>query len=163
MSLSLHVNTSCLTLTLTQVGIGICLDLRLTLWISPYQALDQCEWAKKGANSLPPPPRGFGATLFDPLFPLSWSLFQANMRKALPNLQEFFLVANIKTNLSAQPLIWKWFFIVMQIKLFSTRKVVHLASFWNWRFLEIGSGLFFGGKTSRQFKFYHSRNFEESS
>ena len=34
----------------------------------------------------PPPPRGFGATLFDPLFPRSWSLFQANMRKALRNL-----------------------------------------------------------------------------
>ena len=52
----------------------------------------------------------------------------------------------IKTKLSAQPLIWKWFFIFMQIKLFSTRQVVHLASFWNWRFWEIASGLFFGGK-----------------
>ena len=34
----------------------------------------------------------------------------------------------IKTRLSAQPLIWKWFFILMQIKLIFTRKVVHLAS-----------------------------------
>ena len=40
--------------------------------------------------------------------------------------------------LSAQPLIWKWFSILMQIK----RKVVHFALFWNWGFLELGSGLF---------------------
>ena len=40
----------------------------------------------------------------------------------------------IKTRLhvSAQPLIWKWFFILKQIKLIITRKVVHLASFWKW-------------------------------
>ena len=42
----------------------------------------------------------------------------------------------IKTRLSAQ--IWKWFFILMQMKLIFTRKVVHLAS------LELGSGLFLG-------------------
>ena len=48
----------------------------------------------------------------------------------------------IKTRLSAQPLIWKWFFILMQIKLIFTRKFVHLASFWKWGFLELGSGLF---------------------
>ena len=35
----------------------------------------------------------------------------------------------IKTRLSAQPLIWKCFYILMQIKLVFTRKVVHLASF----------------------------------
>ena len=34
-----------------------------------------------------------------------------------------------KTRVGAQPLIWKSFFILMQIKLISTRKVVHLASF----------------------------------
>ena len=34
-----------------------------------------------------------------------------------------------KTRVSAQPLIWKSFFILMQIKLIFTRKVVHLASF----------------------------------
>ena len=28
----------------------------------------------------------------------------------------------------------------MQIKLIFTRKVVHLASFWKWGFLELGSG-----------------------
>ena len=50
-----------------------------------------------------------------------------------------------KTRLSAQPLIWKWFFILMQIKLLSTRKVVHLASFWKWGFLELGSGLLYWG------------------
>ena len=48
----------------------------------------------------------------------------------------------IKTRLSAQPLMWKWFFILMQINSFFTWKVVHLASFWKWGFLEFGSGLF---------------------
>ena len=43
----------------------------------------------------------------------------------------------------AQPLIWKSFFIFMQIKLIFTRKVVHLASFWKWGFLELGNGLFY--------------------
>ena len=47
----------------------------------------------------------------------------------------------IKTRLSAQPLIWKWFFILMQIKFIFTREVVLLASFWKWGFLEFGSGL----------------------
>ena len=43
----------------------------------------------------------------------------------------------IKTRLSAQPLIWRWFVILMQIKLIFTRKVVpafsHFESerFWN--------------------------------
>ena len=37
-----------------------------------------------------------------------------------------------KTRVGAQPLIWKSFFILMQIKLIFTRKVVHLASFWKW-------------------------------
>ena len=35
----------------------------------------------------------------------------------------------IKTRLSAQPLIWKRLFVLMQIKLLFTRKVEHLASF----------------------------------
>ena len=48
----------------------------------------------------------------------------------------------IKTRLRAQPLIWKWFFTLMQIKLIFTRKVVHLASFWKWGVLELGIGLF---------------------
>ena len=47
----------------------------------------------------------------------------------------------IKTRLSAQPLIWKWVFILTQIELIFTRKVMHLASFWKWGFLEVGSGL----------------------
>ena len=34
----------------------------------------------------------------------------------------------IKTRLSGQPLIWKWFFILMQIKLIFTRLDMHLAS-----------------------------------
>ena len=46
-----------------------------------------------------------------------------------------------KTRVGAQPLIWKSFFILIQIKLIFTRKVVHLASFRKWGFLELGSGL----------------------
>ena len=42
-----------------------------------------------------------------------------------------------KTRLGAQPLIWKSFFILMQIKLIFTTKSVHLASFWKWGFLEV--------------------------
>ena len=47
----------------------------------------------------------------------------------------------IETRLSAQPLIWKWFFILMQIKLIFTRKVVLSVSLWKLGFLELGSGL----------------------
>ena len=47
----------------------------------------------------------------------------------------------LKTRVGAQPLIRKSFFILMQIKLIFTRKVVHLASSWKWGFLELGSGL----------------------
>ena len=48
-----------------------------------------------------------------------------------------------KTRVGAQPLIslGNHFFILMQIKLIFTRKVVHLDSFWKWGFLELGSGL----------------------
>ena len=35
-----------------------------------------------------------------------------------------------KTRLSAQPFMWRRLFILMQIKLIFTRKVVHWASFW---------------------------------
>ena len=45
----------------------------------------------------------------------------------------------IKTRLGAQPLIWKCFFILMEVKLVFTRKVVYLASFWKWGFLELGN------------------------
>ena len=45
-----------------------------------------------------------------------------------------------KTRVGAQSLIWKSFLILMQIKLIFTRKVVHLAWFWKWGFLELGSG-----------------------
>ena len=34
-----------------------------------------------------------------------------------------------KASVGAQPFIWKSFFILMQIKLIFTRKIVHLASF----------------------------------
>ena len=46
-----------------------------------------------------------------------------------------------KARLSAKPLIWKRFFILMQIKLIFTRKVLHQASFWKWKNLELGNGL----------------------
>ena len=46
-----------------------------------------------------------------------------------------------KARLSVKPLIWKWFYILMQIKLICTRKVLHLASFWKWEFLELWNGL----------------------
>ena len=46
-----------------------------------------------------------------------------------------------KTRVGPQPCIWKSFLILMQITLIFSRKVVHLASFWKWGFLELGSGL----------------------
>ena len=45
-------------------------------------------------------------------------------------------------NLSAQLIIRKWYFILMQIKHIFTRKFSHLASFWKWEFLEHGNGLY---------------------
>ena len=35
-----------------------------------------------------------------------------------------------------------YIYILMQIKLLFTRKVLHLPSFWKWEFLELGNGLF---------------------
>ena len=46
-----------------------------------------------------------------------------------------------KTRLGAQPLIWRWFFILMQITLISTRIVEHLTSFWYRGTGELGNGL----------------------
>ena len=46
-----------------------------------------------------------------------------------------------KARLSAKPLIRKWVFILMQIKLIYTKKVLHLASFWKWEFWKLGNGL----------------------
>ena len=56
-----------------------------------------------------------------------------------------------KTWVGAQPLIWKSFFMLMQIKLIFTTKVVHLASFWKWGFLELRSGLFSSSSTCDEF------------
>ena len=42
-----------------------------------------------------------------------------------------------KAKLGAKPLIWKWRFILMQIKLIFTRKVLHLASFRKWEILAL--------------------------
>ena len=41
-----------------------------------------------------------------------------------------------KTRLNVKPLTWKWFFFILMLtKLFFTRKVLHLASFWTREFL----------------------------
>ena len=46
-----------------------------------------------------------------------------------------------KARRNAKPLIWKWVFILMQIKLiFPRTKVLHLASLWQWECLELGNG-----------------------
>ena len=37
---------------------------------------------------------------------------------------------------------WSIIYILMQIKLLFTRKVLHLPSFWKWEFLELGNSLF---------------------
>ena len=47
----------------------------------------------------------------------------------------------IKTRLGAQPLIRKWFFILMQIKFISSRNVEHLTSFWHRGPGGLGNGL----------------------
>ena len=47
-----------------------------------------------------------------------------------------------KARLSAKPLVEKWFFNLMQIKLIFTRKVLYLSSFWKLEFLNLGSSLF---------------------
>ena len=59
-------------------------------------------------------------------------------------LGHFWVPKNLtfKARLTAKPLIWKWFLIMMQIKLIFTTKVSHLASFWKWEFLELGNDLF---------------------
>ena len=46
---------------------------------------------------------------------------------------------NLKAMLSAKPLIWSWFLILMQIKLIFTRKGLHFASFCKREFLEVGN------------------------
>ena len=58
----------------------------------------------------------------------------------------------------------EWFFILLQIKLISTRKVVHLALFWKWGFLELGSGLSKGLARDRNMNFGINRfwNFEKT-
>ena len=62
-----------------------------------------------------------------------------------------------KTRVGAQPLIWKSFFILMQIKLIFIRKVVHLASFWKWGFLELESGPLTNTRLRRGFKLFPSQ------
>ena len=85
-------------------------------------------------------------------FFILWNLKLLNYVFSGPHKDLFFGVINrpfpsspglcFKMRVGAQPLIWKSFFILMQIKLIFTRKVVHLALFWKWGFLELGSSLF---------------------
>ena len=46
-----------------------------------------------------------------------------------------------KARLSSKPLIWKWPFIVTQIKLILTTKNLHFVSFSTWGFFKLGNGL----------------------
>ena len=46
-----------------------------------------------------------------------------------------------KARLSAEPLIWTRFFILMQAKLIFTTKVWHLASLWKWEVFELDNSL----------------------
>jgi len=87
--------------------------------------------------------------LFLRIFPMFWSILSCFVCVPtllnLPSAVGHFGVPPglcMKTKLGAQPLIWKWFFILMQIKLIFTRNVSYLASFWKWGFLELGNGLF---------------------
>ena len=79
--------------------------------------------------------RNWVGAMIDPLLLCKLGWREIGHFRVLPGLC-------FKTRVSAQHLIWKSFFILMQIKLIFTRKVVHLASFWKWGFLELGSGLF---------------------
>ena len=76
-----------------------------------------------------PPFHCFGTPIWPP-----WRHVKTLLNKPFPSLCS-------KTRLSAQPLMWKWFFILMQIKLIFTRKVAHFTSFWKWGFMELGNGL----------------------
>ena len=50
----------------------------------------------------------------------------------------------VATSRNEEPLLWKLFFILMQIKLIFTTNVLHVASCWKWEFLELGNGLLKG-------------------
>ena len=69
-------------------------------------------------------------------FELSWWYTIGHFRDA-PSLC-------FKARLGAKLLMWKWsiIYILMQIKLLFTRKVLHLPSLWKWEFLELGNSLF---------------------
>ena len=68
----------------------------------------------------------------------SATLFLSHICRWLPWIGHFRVPPGLcfKTRVGAQPLIWKSFFILLQIKLIFTRKVVHLASFWKRGFFE---------------------------
>ena len=46
-----------------------------------------------------------------------------------------------KARLSVKPLIWRSFFILMQMNLTFTSNILHVASFWKWEFLALRNGL----------------------
>ena len=71
---------------------------------------------------------------------MTWLIHEKNHKK---KIRHFRIASSIcfEARLSAKLLIWKRFFIHLQIKLIFTKKVSHSASFWKWEFLELGNGL----------------------
>ena len=67
----------------------------------------------------------------------------------------------IKTRVSTQPLIWKWFFILMQIKANFTKRVVHLASFWKWGFFTLRSRLLANSWPAR-LQYWSQKQFQDT-
>ena len=49
-----------------------------------------------------------------------------------------------ETRQSGKPLTWKWSSILMKVKLIFTSKGLPLASFWKWKFLELGKASYLG-------------------
>ena len=71
---------------------------------------------------------------------MTWLIHKKNHKK---KIRHFRIASSIcfKARLSAKLLLWKRFFILLQIKLIFTTKVSHSSSFWKWEFLELGNGL----------------------
>ena len=73
-----------------------------------------------------------------------WSLFVRLLLSSSYTIVHFLVALSLcfKEKLSAKPVKWKLFFILMQIKHIITRKVLHLASYWKWGLLEIEMAYF---------------------
>ena len=62
-----------------------------------------------------------------PLLKMAWG--EKNLKPSAQSAISELSQASLKTRLCAQPLMWKWSFILVQIKIIFTKKVVHLALF----------------------------------